>query len=72
MSIPLVVLMYAVWSSVFSLGKMALQILPTPLFDRGKDGSGRRSPPRIPRDLQALRIQAQSRAVLFDPSACFL
>lgn len=34
MSIPLVVIMYAIWSSVFSLGKMTLQYSP-PLFLTG-------------------------------------
>lgn len=34
MSLPLVILMYAVWSSVFSLGKMAMQYCP-PLFLTG-------------------------------------
>ena len=34
MSIPLVVFMYAIWSSVFSLGKMTLQYCP-PLFLTG-------------------------------------
>jgi drug/metabolite transporter (DMT)-like permease len=34
MSIPIVVIMYAVWSSVFSLGKMTLQYCP-PLFLTG-------------------------------------
>ncbi len=34
MSIPIVIIMYAVWSSVFSLGKMTLQYCP-PLFLTG-------------------------------------
>ena len=49
MSILLVLLMYAVWSSVFSIGKMTLQYCPPLFFTGARMGlAGCHTPPFLP------------------------
>ena len=55
MSISIVVFMYAAWSSVFSLGKMALELV-CPCPDRVPDDPCRRRTPRLLSVPQAQRI----------------
>ncbi len=48
MSILIVILMYATWSSVFSLGKIALELSPPPISHSISNAPCGRDPPWLP------------------------